>query len=318
LIQVQLTVLRNSERLSRSRAALTHPIHGLRRQQMARKIRKGKLDIEIRKHKLPPKHKVTVVIGTGDKDYKFPENLPKCVTDKLPEPDAESEKQDPGDHGRTEWSKALPVLEEVAPVVRSPMPEIELSSCFGCFSKNRLSKMSADIFVVTVMHNADLAGPFRALDQSLNGLLTQAIYEQKFNARLGERFLLDLSELNRPQKYILVVGLGEAQSFNGHVACALVRLITEVATRVGAKSVLLPIPPRRLTGEAVSLRGTGAIVRCRLEERALRGELGCLEKFQILCSPQARPYLAEGLALNGARCQSCSDPQLQCDAVSTA
>lgn len=320
---------------------------------MKKKNRKSKLNVEISKHKaFPAKHTVSVILGTGDKDYQLPENLAGCVNAKLgcdcknktcsahfqnqttmsevavskvysngtsSTPDVSEHKpneegdqkttkvQHSTDARKTDWPRALPMAESASAV---RVPAIELTSGFGCFSRNRLSKMPADLLVVSVMHNAKLAGPFQALDESMGRVLSDSIFTQQFTGKLGQRFLLDISQLGGPQKYALVVGLGEPQLFTGHTACSLFRLVTEAAEAVGAKTVLLPIPPRRLWTDQVSLRGTGAILRCRLEERAKRGKLSCLEKFEVVCSPQARKYFEEGLSLTGPRCQTCADPQM--------
>lgn len=100
-------------------------------------------------------------------------------------------------------------------------------------------------------------------------------------------------------------------SFGQITACSFFRLAIATAASLKARHIILPVLPRRLSEEVFSLRRTGAVLRCRVEERALKNELGDLETIEIVCTPQARRYIEEGLRVAGPRCHSCSDPSFQ-------
>jgi hypothetical protein len=83
-----------------------------------------------------------------------------------------------------------------------------------------------------------------------------------------------------------------------------------MACRYKAHSLLIPVFPYRSSAAALNLRGTGAILRCLLNERARRGMIGDLQEVLLLCAPQAKRHLEAGIAVDHALCRQCRDADL--------
>lgn len=171
-----------------------------------------------------------------------------------------------------------------------------------------------ELVVITVMAGMQLNPLGRSLDASVDGAITKEMECHSFTGYLGQKLLVDLVEKGYPaasHRYVLIVGLGDFWAFDHRTACALFRLALDSAVELGVERLILPIVPHRSTEQSLNLLGTAAIMRCRIEERWLaHAGLKNLKTVEILCAPQARKHLEEGLAIKGPRCLPCTDPAL--------
>ena len=204
-----------------------------------------------------------------------------------------------------DWSTAIPGSD---PGKLSKLPTFKVVSAFGCLSKQRLVETAADLLVLAAVRGAHLHSLYKPLDLAFGRRLTQHMLGKGFEGRLGERLLIDIRDLGARQKYVLVVGLGPYRGFNKESACSLFRTIIDTANEIQAQSVCIPIPPNRLSQGAFSLKSTASVLKCRIEERILRGQLGHLQEVLLVCSPQAEAHLLAGLAVSAPRCQLCTNP----------
>ncbi len=203
----------------------------------------------------------------------------------------------------------LPVFKQPA----SAMPAFKVSTAFGCFSRNRLEQMPTDLLVLTAMHGVNLPAGLTSVDKVSGGSIVKALKNSAFNAHQGEHQVIDLSQKQLPQKYVLVVGLGDFRRFNRRGACGLFSLAIDEAVRLGVKNMLIPIAPSRLSASSLSLTTTAATLRCCVEQKAKQGALGKLEEIQLVCAPQAKRYVETGLAVDHQICPTCTHPTLgQC------
>jgi len=175
-------------------------------------------------------------------------------------------------------------------------------------------ELRTDLLLLTAMSHMGLGSFAATLDRSLNGLLSKKIADSGFSGKLGEHLLIDLKNLGHKRQspsYILLVGLGHPADFSLRTACGLFRLSLDRAAELGVRRLTIPFLTHRLTAERMNLRGTAAVLRCRVQERLSKPhQLGALEEIEILCSPQAKRHVQQGLDIAGPLHSPCSDPRI--------
>jgi hypothetical protein len=192
-----------------------------------------------------------------------------------------------------------------------PLPEITTAPVLGRKAKLVPEFFDTDMLVLTQTEGTRAGGYVKLLDEHLGGAIAKAKEQAGFRGVRGSSLLLDLDKegLNpaRP-RYIFLVGLGKYKDFALPVVCGMTRMVLEKAAELLVERVSIPIGSNRLTQESLNLIGTGSIIHCRLEERyAQHGGIGDLKELKILCTPQARKHLEEGLRCSTPRCPICPD-----------
>lgn len=192
-----------------------------------------------------------------------------------------------------------------------PLPTITTAPVLGRKAKLVPEFFDTDMLVLTQMEGTQAGGYFKLLDEHLGEAISRAKEKAGFHGARGSSHLLDLSKegLNRDRpRYIFLVGLGKSKDFTLPVVCGMTRMVLEKAAELLVERVSLPISSNRLTQQSLNLIGTGSIINCRLEERyAQHGSIGDLKELKILCTPQARKHLEEGLRCSTPRCPICPD-----------
>lgn len=205
-------------------------------------------------------------------------------------------------------------VEPLPSVSPSSLPEMIVTPSLVHGHYDEAATTPGELIVVTVMAGMQLNAFGRSLDALVGQTISREMASHSFTGYLGQKLLVDLVEKGypaAPHRYVLVVGLGDFWSFDHRTACALFRLALDTAVELAVKRLVLPIVPHRSTEHGLNLIGTAAIMRCRIEERWLaHGGLKNLETVEVLCAPQARKHLEEGLAIKGPRCLPCTDPAL--------
>ena len=199
----------------------------------------------------------------------------------------------------------------------APMPAISTVPVLGRKPELVPELFDTDMLVLTMMESTRPAGLFSLLDERLRGLISRAREKAAFRGALGSYILLDLAQEGfaepRP-RFILLVGLGDYKNFTLPIMCGLMRLVLEKSAELGVEKVTLPVIPNRLSQHSLNLVGTGSIIHCRVEERfMLHGGIGNLKDIVLLCTPQAKKHLDEGLACSSPRCPICPDPRIDTD-----
>ncbi len=196
----------------------------------------------------------------------------------------------------------------------APMPDIKTLPVLGKKVTLVEEFLETDLLVLTGMEGTRSGGFVRELDDRLGGALSKAKKEAGFRGVLGSHVLIDLAKQGvspaRP-RYILLVGLGDYKTFTLPIICGLMRLALEKAVELGVERLTLPVIPNRLSQHTINLIGTGSIIHCRVEERfMLHGSIGNLKEVNLLCTPQAKKHLDEGLSCQTPRCPICPDPRI--------
>jgi hypothetical protein len=149
----------------------------------------------------------------------------------------------------------------------------------------------------------------RLVDEALGGLLSERI--SGWSAEFGSYRLLYLPAA-RVQfgklKYVLIMGMGQASGFHGKHLCAFTNFTVGTAALTGVSRITYLESPYRSTEPSISLRGTSAIIRCRVELFGERHRLRNLKEVQFIACHQAARHLQTGLDLPTPRCRACTSP----------
>ncbi len=168
---------------------------------------------------------------------------------------------------------------------------------------NPWSEIETDLLTIDLHTHSHFGGGIQELDRFLEGALTRALEQQRFEGKVGEAILI-----SRPSAKIQnVLVLGAGQTTSRIPACGLVALIVEHAHRLSAGRVTIPLFPGRL--HELSLAGTMAVLRCRIGHIGSQPDgLANLKVIEILSTPQAKRWIVDGLTVSDSLCRSCSNP----------
>lgn len=123
-------------------------------------------------------------------------------------------------------------------------------------------------------------GPVQMFDEKTNGKLSRLLVQRKFTGRLGNRFTFE--NRNGAQRYLLVVGLGNAAEFNCVSIAKLVGIAVWKAMKKDCRKISIPFFPNRsgvkLTAQAQFTR-EAALVKLK-EFEHVDGEF----TIEFLCS----------------------------------
>jgi len=180
------------------------------------------------------------------------------------------------------------------------MAKIIVLPTMGKSGSLEVPEIRTDLLMLTKLAGMPLGPTPSAVDRALDGLIGRKMKDAEFTGEQGQHLLVDLnggSHSARPQRAILLVGLGSAQKFCGKVACQVFRLVIDQAVEQGITQVTIPFAPNRMTVSSLNLKGTAHILREVVDERlsGRKGARASLKEIQVLCTPQARKHIQEGL-----------------------
>jgi hypothetical protein len=196
------------------------------------------------------------------------------------------------------------------------MPEIVVVPGLSAHHRHGADFLDGDLLILTQLEGYELGPGPLLLDQALGGVVSAALKEQGFRGVAGETCVITLpglaeqTEQTARPRYVAVVGLGTAVGIASRRVCALFNAALELACRLQARSLILPVFPYRVSSDNLSLKATGAVLRCLVQVKAARGEVGLLKEFRLLCAPQAKANLLSGLAVERTLCHFCRIPHL--------
>ena len=171
---------------------------------------------------------------------------------------------------------------------------------------------TADLLILTKVLGSDLgAGPM-PFDAHHNGAVSAAMAAHNFQGNVGEHLAVEVPAIEpggRP-RHIVVVGLGKADDISRRRMCALFNYSMALASEYKALSILIPIFPQRSSGAVMNLRGTAAVLRCLVDQKTKSGAIASLKEVRLLCAPQAKQHLEQGIAVDHTLCNHCHIPQL--------
>jgi hypothetical protein len=166
---------------------------------------------------------------------------------------------------------------------------------------------NADLLILTKVLGSDLgAGPM-AFDNHHNGALSKAMAAHNFQGNVGEHLAVEIPAIEHGghPRHMVVVGLGRPDDISRRRMCALFNYSLTLASQYKARSILIPIFPQRSSEAVMNLRGTAAVLRCLVDQRVKSGTLDALEEVRLLCAPQAKQHIEQGLAVEHTLCNQC-------------
>ncbi len=158
-----------------------------------------------------------------------------------------------------------------------------------------LEKVSTSMLMLTKVAGTTPGDGIRAVDQSLDGLISKRVGKVGFKGDLGEHLTFSIGA-NKPQENVLLVGLGRASKFDTKALCQVVGLAVDQALAKKAPRLSIPILPNRLTD--LNLQGTAHIIKALVERKLakVKGSQDAELEIELVCTPQAKRHIEAGLA----------------------
>lgn len=188
-------------------------------------------------------------------------------------------------------------------------PRIVSLPVVGAGGSLGLAEIRTDMLMLTKFTGMSLFSGFVAVDSALKGLVSREMKQASFKGELGESLVIKVDPEvypTYPQRYILLVGLGSSQSFGPQVACKVFQIMVDQATALGVESVTVPVVPNRMTGATLNLKGTAHLLSEVVEQAKSLAvvDMG-LREVSVACTPQARRYIDDGLAIPSRHNRTC-------------
>ena len=181
-----------------------------------------------------------------------------------------------------------------------------ITPTMGTASDPGIDRWQTDLLVLTAMSHSHFTEGMRKIDTALSGQLAQALEQSEFRGhRQDQPVLVPGTPGVSGACHYLVVGLGQYRYFGGSAVCDLFGTVLDQALKLGAAKVTLPIPPNRQTSRQVNLKGTAAVIACRLDHFAKANPKVKLPLIEFFCTAQAARHLAAGLGIAPSSCQQC-------------
>jgi hypothetical protein len=186
---------------------------------------------------------------------------------------------------------------------------IKVTPVIGSARFEGVQSVKTDLLLLPRLAGVTVNGPItdlEALDDRLKGLITRKARSARFKGELGQSLLLNLDPRvfgDQPQRYVLLAGIGTYDKFNARAACQVFQLLVDKALELGLTQVTIPFPPKRMTG--LNYKGTAHILKEVVEDRLDRVSAPSLEVVEVLCSPQARKHIEEGLHIPSRHQRDC-------------
>ncbi len=172
-----------------------------------------------------------------------------------------------------------------------------------------LTEVRTDLLMLTKFTGMALNPGFRSVDVALKGLISRKMKQACFKGELGESLHVAVDPQtypDYPQRHILLVGLGSAQNFGPQAVCQIFQLLVDKAVELGVEHVTVPIVSNRMTGATLNLKGTAHLLSEVVEAKAAALVQGMgLQEISVLCTPQARRHIDDGLSIPSRHNRTC-------------
>ncbi|MBI4533725.1 MAG: hypothetical protein HY711_07235 [Candidatus Melainabacteria bacterium] len=188
-------------------------------------------------------------------------------------------------------------------------PKIVSLPVVGTGGSLGLAEVKTDMLLLTKFTGMGLFPGFQEIDSALKGLFSRQMKQARFKGELGESLVIEVDPKaypGYPQRYILLVGLGSSANYGPKVACKIFQILVDKAHELGVEHVTVQIVPNRLTGATLNLKGTAHLLTEVVEAKlaALVQGMG-LQKISVLCTPQARRHIDDGLSIPPRHNRTC-------------
>jgi len=168
-----------------------------------------------------------------------------------------------------------------------------------------LEKIKTSMLMLTKVAGTAPGDGVRAVDKSLDGLISKRIGKVGFKGDLGEHLTFSVGDSDLLEN-VLLVGLGRAAKFDTKALCQVVGLALDQTLAKKAPRLSIPILPNRLTD--LNLQGTAHIIKAAVERKLAKVSGDREFEIELLCTPQAKRHIEAGLATSHAKKGSSDDP----------
>lgn len=172
-----------------------------------------------------------------------------------------------------------------------------------------LDDFDTDLVLLTKLYRMDVPDVLHFRQPDVAELVRKKVKES-FPGKKGAHALVQTGlndSQGKPNRQLLLIGLGPASSYCSNTACAVFRLFIEQALELGCEEVTIPFIPNPMTtythkATAFKLKNTLAQV---LAERG--DKPNTLKKIRVWCTPPAVRSIKQGLQItqgDGCGCQT--------------
>jgi len=175
--------------------------------------------------------------------------------------------------------------------------------------QNGIDSVKTDMLMLTKMSGMGLGPGPQAVDQRVEGRLSEKIKRKRFQGNLGESLTLRLGDEDHPAKNVLLIGLGSASKFNYCGLREVIGIAVERAVGQKCSRLSIEIAKDRLTASSLNLTGTAHGIKECVNEKLAEigaGKDGTLE-VELICTAQAARYVRKGLSIQRQLKRPCCD-----------
>jgi hypothetical protein len=193
-------------------------------------------------------------------------------------------------------------------------PKFVVSPSMGVAGAPGVEELRTDMLLLTRLAGLPLGPGPRAVDEALNGLISQKMKTMRFKGDLGQYILFDLDPRvhgDRLQRYVLLAGIGSTSKFNARAACQVFGLVLDKALEEGVSRLTIPIARNRMTVGNLNLKGMAHILKEVVDDKRSRVTRPALREIELFCTPQARKFIEEGLSIPSRQNRECCDASAQ-------
>ncbi len=206
-----------------------------------------------------------------------------------------------------------PICSESAPGVTEIAAVVLPSFTFAPFAgRSPLDKCDTDLVLMTKLFRHDVPAALHVNEPSVAELLKTTVGGD-FQGKRGEHLLLETSltnSLGKPGRYILLIGLGEANAYDSKTSCLVFETLFTQALELGVKSITIPFIPNPMTKGSLTHKATAFKLKHVLV-RVLQRWTGpvALEEVKMYCTPAAVRHIQEGLRIEAGEGCPCKKPK---------
>lgn len=149
-----------------------------------------------------------------------------------------------------------------------------------------------------------ISSDYNSLVKSSEGRFHDALVDADFTGDLGQSAVVSLRDLDLPQKYLAVIGLGRAQQFSCKAVREMARATVNAACVRRVSRVTIPVLPHRTSAANLTLNQSAHIMKCVIEDLLGQKKSDRELEIEFVCTPQAVRHLKKGLDRR-RRCRPC-------------
>lgn len=164
-----------------------------------------------------------------------------------------------------------------------------------------LDAVKTDLVLMTKLFRHDVPAAIHVSEPSVAELLKTTIKEEFPGKRLEVRLLESplLNSEGQEGRYILLIGLGQQQSYGSSITCKVFETLFTQALELGVRHVTVPFIPNPMTRTVMTHRATAFKMKHVLKQ-VLREWSGPVSLVEVMsyCTPAAVRHIEAGLQID--------------------